>query len=83
MVTDIQVRRLRKLSKTEKTKEVAAAKAGMNAKTARRYLADERLPSETKVERLLAHPERSFESEWEGIRQRIERQPRTGSQDDL
>ena len=46
MVTDAQVRRLKKLSKTENTKELAAAKAGMDSKTARRYLADGRLPSE-------------------------------------
>ncbi len=45
MVTDEQVRRLRKLSKTEKNQEVAAAKAGMAAKTARDYLRDPRLPS--------------------------------------
>lgn len=75
MVTDIQVRRLRKLSKTEKTKEVAAAKAGMNAKTARRYLADERLPSETKVERRWRTRKDPFEGEWEKIRERIEVNP--------
>ena len=40
MVTDEQVRRLRKLSKTEKNQEVAAAKAGMDPKTAREYLKD-------------------------------------------
>ena len=43
MVTDAQVRRLKRLSKTE-TKELAAAKAGMDVKTARKYLADGRLP---------------------------------------
>jgi hypothetical protein len=75
MVTDIQVRRLRKLSKTEKTKEVAAAKAGMDAKTARRYLADERLPSETKVERTWRTRKDPFEGEWEKIRERIEVNP--------
>ncbi len=34
MVTDEQVRRLRKLSNTEKDQEVAAAKAGMDPTTA-------------------------------------------------
>jgi hypothetical protein len=38
MVTDQQIRRLYKLSKTEKTEEIAAAKAGMDVKTARMYL---------------------------------------------
>jgi hypothetical protein len=45
MVTDTQVRRLKRLSKTEKTQELAAAKAGMDPKTARNYLGDQRLPS--------------------------------------
>ena len=36
MVTDEQVRRLRKLSNTEKNQEIAAAKAGMDPATARR-----------------------------------------------
>ena len=52
MVTDAQVRRLKRLSKTEKNQEIAAAKAGMDPKTARKYLADgKRLPSERKPER--------------------------------
>lgn len=51
MVTDEQVRRLRKLSNTEKNQEIAAAKAGMDPTTARRYLGLERLPSELKKER--------------------------------
>jgi response regulator of citrate/malate metabolism len=38
MVTDQQVRKLFKLSNTEKTQEVAASKAGMDVKTARKYL---------------------------------------------
>src|ERR1700709_2388369 len=38
MVTEQQIRRLYKLSKTEKTEEIAAAKAGMDVKTARKYL---------------------------------------------
>ena len=36
MVTDAQVRRLKRLSKTEQNQELAAAKAGMEAKTARK-----------------------------------------------
>src|ERR1700688_1390125 len=51
MVTDEQVRRLRKLSNTEKNQEIAASKAGMDPTTARRYLGLERLPSELKRER--------------------------------
>lgn len=38
MITDQQVRRLGMLIKTEKTKEIAALKAGIDRKTARKYL---------------------------------------------
>jgi hypothetical protein len=38
MVTDSQVRRLIRLSRIEQDQEIAAAKAGMDAKTARKYL---------------------------------------------
>ncbi|GAI00649.1 unnamed protein product, partial [marine sediment metagenome] len=38
MVTDQQVRRLRKLMNTEKTKAAAADKASMDDKTARKYM---------------------------------------------
>ena len=50
MVTDIQVRRLMKLIQTEATLAVAAAKAGMDEKTARKYRGTGRLPSEHRVE---------------------------------
>jgi hypothetical protein len=46
MVTDYQVRRLRKSSNTEKNQEIAAAKSGMDPKTARKYLGLNQLPSE-------------------------------------
>lgn len=46
MVTDQQVRLLFKLMNTEPTLVTAAAKAGMNAKTARKYRRLGKLPSE-------------------------------------
>ena len=46
MVTDKQVRRLFALIKTEENQEIAASKAGMDAKTARKYRRLDRLPSE-------------------------------------
>ena len=46
MVTDKQVRRLFALIKTEKNQEIAASKAGMDAKTARKYRRHGGLPSE-------------------------------------
>ena len=75
MVTDAQVRRLKKLSKTEDTKELAAAKAGMDVKTARTYLADGLLPSESKPDRTWRTRLDPFEREWEGIREQIDANP--------
>jgi hypothetical protein len=50
MVTDNQVRILVTTRKSGKTKAVAAAKAGMDEKTARKYLRLCKLPSDIKVE---------------------------------
>ena len=74
MVTDAQVRRLKRLSKTE-TKELAAAKSGMDAKTARKYLANSRLPSEVKPERNWRTREDPFERVWDEIREQIRTNP--------
>jgi len=74
MVTDAQVRRLKRLSKTE-TKELAAAKAGMDVKTARKYLAEGRLASEAKPERNWRTREDPFERVWDEIREQIRTNP--------
>lgn len=75
MVTDNQVRRLKKLSNTERNQEIAASKAGMDPKTARRYLALNRLPSELKLERHWRTREDPFSDVWERVRQQIEESP--------
>ena len=49
MVTDCQVRRLRKFMQMTKTQEMAAAKAEMDVKTARKYCQLGKLPSEVKA----------------------------------
>ena len=49
MVTDNQVRMLMKLVNQEKLLKTAAAKAGMNEKTARKYRKSGKLPSQCKV----------------------------------
>jgi len=49
MVTDTQVRRLMKLMQTQKSLALAAAKAGMDEKTARKYRNLGRLPSEVRA----------------------------------
>ena len=59
MVTDAQVRRLKRLSKTEQNQEVAAAKAGMDPKTARKYLRSGELPKREEGGSELANETRS------------------------
>lgn len=62
------------MSKTE-TKDVAAARAGMDVKTARKYLADGRLPSEVQPERSWRTRADPFEAVWEKIREQIQTHP--------
>jgi Mu transposase, C-terminal domain len=75
MVTDEQVRRLRKLSNTEKNQEIAASKAGMDPTTARRYLGLGRLPSELKKERPWRTREDPFCEVWDAVQQQIQESP--------
>jgi hypothetical protein len=75
MVTDEQVRRLRKLSNTEKNQEIAASKAGMDPTTARKYLGLERLPSELKKERPWRTREDPFGEVWDAVQQQIQESP--------
>jgi hypothetical protein len=75
MVTDAQVRRLKKLSKTEKTQELAAAKAGMDTKTARKYLTQRHLPSESRPERVWRTRPDRFERVWKEIREQVDANP--------
>src|ERR1044071_8151728 len=75
MVTDEQVRRLRKLSNTEKNQEIAASKAGMDPKTARRYLGLNRLPSELRKERNWRTRPDPFSEVWDLVRQQMEDSP--------
>lgn len=75
MVTDQQVRRLRMLIQTEKTKVIAASKAGMDEKTARKYLKHGKLPSQCKEEHNWRTREDPFEQEWEWIKEKLETNP--------
>ena len=52
MVTDQQVSRLFKAIQSEKNFGIAAMKAGMNEKTARKYRNEGKLPSELKREHI-------------------------------
>ena len=75
MVTDAQVRRLKRLSKTEENQEVAAAKAGMDPKTARKYLRIDQLPSESKIDRNWRTRRDPFAGVWEEVRGLVEANP--------
>ena len=67
MVTDAQVKRLMKLIQTEETLAVAASKAGMDEKTARRYRDAGQLPSQLRTEHTWRTRPDSFEQVWPGL----------------
>jgi hypothetical protein len=75
MVTDQQVRRLFKVSNTERTQEIAAAKAGMDVKTGRKYLGARRLPSEMKAERHWRTRKDQFEDVWREVEEQLSGNP--------
>jgi hypothetical protein len=60
---------------TEPTQEIAAAKAGMDVKTARKYLRTRRLPSERKVERHWRTRPDGFSDVWSEIAERLSTNP--------
>lgn len=63
------------MSNSEKSQEIAASKAGMDPKTARKYLAVNRLPSELLKERQWRTREDPFSEVWEQVRQQMEESP--------
>jgi transposase len=75
MVTDKQVRMLMKLIKTEKTQYLAASKAGMDEKTARKYLRNKKLPSQQKKDHTWRTRKDPFEEVWSEIRDYLEANP--------
>lgn len=75
MVTDQQIRRLKKLRKKEKTLTMAAAKAGIARKTARKYLRSGKLPSECRPERSWRTRPDPYETVWPEVEGILERSP--------
>ena len=67
MVTDQQIKRLFKLEKTELTRALAAAKAGVCEKTARKYSKAGKLPSQMKQDRTHRTRKDPFEAVWPEI----------------
>jgi hypothetical protein len=72
MVTDRQVRRLMMLVKKEKTQVVAAARSGMDPKTARKYIRKGKLPSQMKESRNWRTREDNFKEIWEEVKDFLE-----------
>jgi hypothetical protein len=75
MVTDLQVRRLFRLSLIEPNQEIAALKAGMDPKTARKWLRLRRLPSEQRRVRTWRTRPDPFAPVWDQIRRQLEESP--------
>ena len=59
----------------EQNQELAAAKAGMDAKTARKYLRDGQLPSESQQDRTWRTRPDPFTEVWEEVRQLVDANP--------
>ncbi len=75
MVTDEQVRRLRQLMQREETLTTAAAKAGMDPKTARKYREAGTLPSQMKAEHQWRTRPDPFAGVWSEVRAQLEVNP--------
>ncbi len=75
MVTGQQVRLLFKLMQTEPTLTTAAAKAGMNEKTARKYRRFGKLPSAIKSPHDWSGHEDAFADVWPGIEKMLKKSP--------
>jgi hypothetical protein len=75
MVTDQQVRRLMKLTSKEKRLSVAAAKAGMDEKTARKYRRLCKLPSAIKAEHTWRTRPDPFADVWKELEQKLALNP--------
>jgi hypothetical protein len=75
MVSDQQVKRLWRLAGQKLSLEMVSAKAGMDPKTARKYLQDRRLPSEMRQKHTWRTRPDPFADSWEEIRQLLAVEP--------
>lgn len=75
VITDAQVRRLRMLQQTEATLSLAATKAGMDEKTARKYRRAAQLPSQLRREHTWRTREDPFASVWPQVEGYLEVNP--------
>ena len=75
MVTDQQVRRMFMLNNVEKTKALAAAKAGMDPKTALKYRKLQQLPSQVSKPHAWRTRQDPFVDAWVEVKELIQAQP--------
>ena len=75
MVTDQQIRRLVSLMKKSSTLASAAAKSGMDEKTARKYLREQRLPSQMKKDHNWRTRKDPFETIWNQVHPMLKLNP--------
>ena len=75
MVSDQQVKRLWRLSRQKWALAIAAAKAGMDPKTARKYLRDQCLPSEMREKHMWRTRPDPLADSWDEIRQLLAVEP--------
>jgi hypothetical protein len=75
MVTDQQVRKLMKLIQSEKSLAIAAAKAGMDEKTAGKYRRLGRLPSQCQQAHTWMTQQDRFAEVWPEIRGQLQLNP--------
>ena len=74
MVSDQQVKRLWRIA-PKLSLDVAAAKAGMDAKTARKYLRARRLPSEMQQKHTWRNRPDAFADIWDELEERLQLDP--------
>ena len=75
MVTDQQVRKLMKLIQSEETLTIAAAKSGMDEKTARKYRRMGQLPSQSQQVHSWKTRRDPFASHWKEIQEQLQLNP--------
>ena len=75
MVTDQQVRKLMKLIQSEETLTIAAAKSGMDEKTARKYRRLGRLPSQCQQAYSWKTRQDPFADHWQEIQEMLQLNP--------
>ena len=75
MVSDHQVRKLKKMLSNNRTLRESALKSGMDEKTARKYRRSGELPSERKAEHTWRTRPDPFEDVWEEVRQMVCTEP--------